>query len=81
VRSLVAAYKGNVPLILTAGQQTREMVLCEPYLTNKDEALLPQPWVKWAYQPARAEDVPAAFMRLPGGSSAPGGPGVLVDPT
>src|ERR1700736_3471733 len=61
--SLVAAYKGNTPLIVTAGQQTREMVLCEPYLTNKDETLLPLPWVKWAYQPARAEDVPAAFMR------------------
>jgi|HubBroStandDraft_3_1064219.scaffolds.fasta_scaffold00695_9 benzoylformate decarboxylase len=61
--SLVAAYKGNIPLILTAGQQTREMVLCEPYLTNTDETLLPQPWVKWAYEPKRAEDVPAAFMR------------------
>jgi benzoylformate decarboxylase len=61
--SLVAAYKGNIPLIVTAGQQTREMVLCEPYLTNREETLLPQPWVKWAYQPARAEDVPAAFMR------------------
>ena len=44
--SLVAAYKGNIPLIVTAGQQTREMVLCEPYLTNKYETLLPQPWVK-----------------------------------
>jgi benzoylformate decarboxylase len=61
--SLVAAYKGNVPLIVTAGQQTREMVLCDPYLTNKAENLLPQPWVKWAYQPTRAQDVPAAFMR------------------
>src|SRR5882724_4316441 len=61
--SLVAAYKGNIPLIVTAGQQTREMVLCEPYLANREETLLPQPWVKWAYQPARAEDVPAAFMR------------------
>ena len=61
--SLVAAYRGNVPLIVTAGQQTREMVLCEPYLTNTDETKLPQPWVKWAYQPMRAEDVPAAFMR------------------
>src|SRR5882757_8666343 len=61
--SLVAAYKGNTPLIVTAGQQAREMVLCEPYLTNSQETLLPQPWVKWAYQPARAEDVPAAFMR------------------
>ena len=61
--SLVAAYKGNVPLIVTAGQQTREMVLCEPYLSNPDETLFPQPWVKWAYEPKRAEDVPAAFMR------------------
>ncbi|MDH6279908.1 benzoylformate decarboxylase [Prescottella agglutinans] len=61
--SLVAAAKGNTPLIVTAGQQTREMVLCDPYLTNRDETLLPLPWVKWAYQPARAEDVPAAFMR------------------
>jgi benzoylformate decarboxylase len=61
--SLIAAYKGNTPLIVTAGQQTREMVLCEPYLTNTEETVLPRPWVKWAYQPARAEDVPAAFMR------------------
>jgi benzoylformate decarboxylase len=61
--SLIAAYKSNTPLIVTAGQQTREMVLAEPYLTNTNESLLPLPWVKWAYQPARAEDVPAAFMR------------------
>jgi benzoylformate decarboxylase len=61
--SLIAAYKSNTPLIVTAGQQTREMVLCEPYLTNTNEALLPLPWAKWVYQPARAEDVPAAFMR------------------
>lgn len=61
--NLVAAAKGNTPLIITAGQQTREMVLCEPYLTNKDETLFPQPWVKWAYEPKRAQDVPAAIMR------------------
>jgi benzoylformate decarboxylase len=61
--SLIAAYQANTPLIVTAGQQTREMLLAEPYLTNKDATLLPLPWVKWAYEPARAEDVPAAFMR------------------
>jgi benzoylformate decarboxylase len=61
--SLIAAYQGNTPLIVTAGQQTREMVGVDPYLTNKDATLLPLPWVKWAYEPARAEDVPAAFMR------------------
>src|SRR5690349_2480101 len=61
--SLVAAYRAHTPLIVTAGQQARQMVLCEPYLTNRQETLMPQPWVKWAYEPARAEDVPAAFMR------------------
>src|SRR6476620_10431563 len=61
--NLIAAYRGNTPLIVTAGQQTREMLLCEPYLSNPEETVLPQPWVKWAYQPARAQDVPAAFMR------------------
>jgi benzoylformate decarboxylase len=61
--SLVAAYQGRTPLIVTAGQQTREMLFHEPYLTNIDETQLPRPWVKWAYQPARAQDVPAALMR------------------
>src|ERR1700729_4647047 len=45
--SLIAAYKSNTPLIITAGQQTREMSLCEPYLTNTNEALLPLPCAKW----------------------------------
>jgi benzoylformate decarboxylase len=61
--SLIAAYDAKTPLIITAGQQHRDMVITEPYLANRDEALLPKPWVKWAYQPVRAEDVPAAFMR------------------
>jgi benzoylformate decarboxylase len=61
--SLVAAYHAHTPLIVTAGQQHREMVITEPYLTNRDETQLPRPWVKWAYQPVRAQDVPAAFMR------------------
>lgn len=61
--SLIAAYRANTPLIVTAGQQTREMSVVDPYLNNPDATVLPQPWVKWAYEPARAEDVPAAFMR------------------
>src|ERR1700754_2074299 len=61
--SLVTAYRANTPLIVTAGQQTREMSISDPYLNNPDPTVMPQPWVKWAYEPARAEDVPAAFMR------------------
>jgi benzoylformate decarboxylase len=61
--SVLTAFQNKTPLILTTGQQTREMVLLEPWLTNVDATMLPRPWVKWAYEPARAQDVPAAFMR------------------
>src|ERR1700759_852615 len=42
--NLGGAAKGTPPLIVTAGQQPRELVLCEPYLTNKDETVFQQPW-------------------------------------
>jgi len=61
--NIMTAFQNKTPLIITAGQQTREMVLCDPYLTNRDETTLPRPWVKWAYQPVRAQDVPGAIMR------------------
>jgi len=61
--TILTAFQNKTPLILTAGQQTREMLLMEPLLTNIDATLLPRPWVKWSYEPIRAEDVPGAFMR------------------
>src|ERR1700739_823181 len=50
---IMTAFQNKTPLIITAGQQTREMLLFEPLLTNRDETTLPKPWVKWAYQPVR----------------------------
>src|SRR6201984_3626364 len=61
--NLVAAYPGNPPLMVTSGQQHRELVIGEPYLGNREATTMPKPWVKWSYEPARAEDVPEAFMR------------------
>jgi benzoylformate decarboxylase len=61
--SLMTAFLNKTPLIVTAGQQTRDMLLGDPFLTNRDETMLPRPYVKWAYQPARAQDVPGALMR------------------
>ena len=63
VGNIESAWYNRAPLIITAGQQTREMLLLEPYLTNVMPHLVPQPFVKWAYQPARPEDVPAALVR------------------
>lgn len=61
--SLICAFYNKTPLIITAGQQIREMLLLEPYLTNVQAVDTPRPWVKWSYEPVRAADVPAAFMR------------------
>jgi benzoylformate decarboxylase len=63
IGNLLAAFQNKTPLIVTAGQQAREMLLMEPWLTNVEATILPRPRVKWAYEPVRAEDVPAAFMR------------------
>lgn len=79
--NLITASLNKTPLIVTAGQQTREMLLMEPWLTNVDATVLPRPWVKWSYEPARAEDVPAAFMRaFATALQAPAGPVFLSLP-
>ncbi len=61
--NIESAWYNRAPLIITAGQQTREMLLIEPYLTNTQPLEIPKPFVKWAYEPARPEDVPGALMR------------------
>jgi benzoylformate decarboxylase len=60
---ILSAYLNKTPLIITAGQQTRDMLLAEPFLTNFEATSLPRPWVKWSYEPTRPQDVPGAFMR------------------
>jgi benzoylformate decarboxylase len=61
--NLITAFQNKTPLIVTAGQQTREMLLSEPLQTNVESIILPRPWIKWSYEPVRAQDIPAAFMR------------------
>src|ERR1700728_4282560 len=63
LRNPVEAYHWNTPLIVTAGQQRRDVLWGEPYLGNREATTIPKPWVKWSYEPARAQDVPEAFMR------------------
>lgn len=59
--NLVTAFHANTPLIVTSGQQHRKMVIGDPYLCNREAITMPKPWVKWSYEPARAEDVPDAW--------------------
>jgi benzoylformate decarboxylase len=61
--NLFTAYRNNTPLVVTAGQQARSILPHEPFLYAERSTEMPQPFVKWAVEPARAEDVPAAIAR------------------
>lgn len=61
--SLVNARTARAPLVVTAGQQAREMVPLEALLANVDATRLPEPVVKWSHEPLRPQDVPAALAR------------------
>jgi benzoylformate decarboxylase len=55
------AQANHSPLLITAGQQARAQITLQANLTNRDATRMPHPLVKWAYEPARAEDVPLAL--------------------
>ncbi len=61
--NLVNTRMSKTPMIVTTGQQAREMLLMEPWLTNVDATMFPKPHVKWAYETSYAQETPAALMR------------------
>lgn len=61
--NLYTAFRNGTPLVVTAGQQARSILPMDPFLGATRATEFPQPYVKWACEPARAEDVPAALAR------------------
>ena len=61
--NLFTAFRNRTPLVLVAGQQARSILPYFPFLYAEQAAEFPKPYVKWSVEPARAEDVPAAFAR------------------
>jgi benzoylformate decarboxylase len=57
------SYKNNTPLVVTAGQQARSILPHDPFLYAERPTEFPRPFVKWAIEPRRAEDVPLALIR------------------
>ncbi|MEU2711321.1 benzoylformate decarboxylase [Streptomyces sp. NPDC007205] len=55
------AFRDRVPLVIVAGQQARSLIQVRPFLGADEPALFPRPYVKYARQPERAEDVPAVL--------------------
>jgi benzoylformate decarboxylase len=61
--NIFTAYRNQTPLVISAGQQARAMLLDEPYLWASQATEFPKPYIKWSCEPARAQDVPAALAR------------------
>lgn len=61
--NIFTAFKNQTPMIVTAGQQSRSILPFDPFLFAANPTELPKPYVKWAIEPARAEDVPLAIAR------------------
>jgi benzoylformate decarboxylase len=61
--AIFTAYKNRSPMVISAGQQSRSILPFDPFLASARATELPRPYVKWAVEPARAEDVPLAIAR------------------
>ncbi len=61
--NLFTAFRNNAPVVVTAGQQARSILPHDPFLYAERATEFPRPYVKWALEPARAEDVPHALVR------------------
>ena len=61
VGALFNAQANHSPVVVTVGQQVRAQVTMQANLTNRDAIRVPDPFVKYSYEPARAEDVPLAL--------------------
>lgn len=60
--AIIDAYYHHVPLVITTGQQDRRHVIAEPFLVSRAVEVV-KPYVKWACEPLRAEDVPPTIAR------------------
>jgi len=57
------AQANKSPLVILAGQQHRSLLTLQANLTNRDATRMPEPLVKWSYEPPSAQDVPHALAR------------------
>jgi len=59
--NLTNARAAHTPLVITAGQQSRAMIGLGAVLAEPDLTRVPEPHVKWSFEPARAQDIPRAL--------------------
>ncbi len=59
---LYNAYREGTPLLVTAGQQDRRLLMEEPILAG-DLVSVARPWTKWSVEVQRVEDLPVVVRR------------------
>jgi benzoylformate decarboxylase len=75
VGSIITAQWSRAPLVITGGQQVRAMITSSNWLVNIDATRVPEPAVKWSFEPPRAQDVPLAIAKaLELAQAPPSGP-------
>jgi benzoylformate decarboxylase len=75
------AQANKSPLLITAGQQVRAHITMQANLTNRDATRVPHPFVRWSFEPPRAEDVPLALAHgIHAASLPPKGPAFVSLP-
>jgi benzoylformate decarboxylase len=75
------AQANHSPLLVTAGQQVRAQITMQANLTNRDATRVVHPFVKWSFEPPRAQDVPPALARaIHTAALAPRGPAFVSLP-
>jgi benzoylformate decarboxylase len=61
--SLFTAERNGTPLLVIAGQQTRSLLMHDPYLFARRPTEFPRPYVKFAVEAPRPQDVPTAIAQ------------------
>src|ERR1700730_1162573 len=53
--NIFTAFRNQTPMVITAGQQVRDLLLLLPFLFAAAAAEFPKPYLKWRCEPPRAE--------------------------
>jgi benzoylformate decarboxylase len=81
IGAIFNAKANKSPLLVTAGQQARNLITLQANLTNRDAVEVPKPFVKWAHEPPRPDDVPFAIAQaIQHATLAPSGPAYVSIP-
>ncbi|MFJ6676158.1 benzoylformate decarboxylase [Actinosynnema sp. NPDC091369] len=61
--SIYTAASAHTPMVIIGGIQARKLVQGEPFLNAPEATSLPRPYIKWAGEVSRPQDVPALIEK------------------